>query len=58
MNEQNNRFTRERAKDGIHDHDLIVNGSDEGMDVKDCIFGCVVVLGILFAYAFVAFVEG
>ncbi len=57
MNEQNIHFKRERANDGIHDHDLIVNGTDEGMDVKDCIFGCVVALGILVAYTVVAFLE-
>ena len=50
MNEQNNK---KRPCEG----DLIVNGTDEGMDVKDCIIGCIVALGILVAYTVVAFLE-
>lgn len=57
MNNNELNFKRECANDGIHDHDLIVNGTDEGMDVKDCIFGCLVALGILVAYTVVAFLE-
>lgn len=50
MNEQNNK---KRPCEG----DLIVNGTDEGMDVKDCIIGCIVAFGILVAYTVVAFME-
>ena len=50
MNEQNKK---KRACEG----DLIVNGTDEGMDVKACIIGCLVAFGILVAYTVVAFME-
>ncbi len=43
MNNNELNFKRERANDG--------------MDVKDCIFGCIVAFGILVAYIVVAFLE-
>lgn len=50
MNEQNKK---KRACEG----DLIVNGTDEGMDVKDCIIGVLVTFGILVMYAVAGMME-
>ena len=60
MNEQNIHFTRERAQDGIHDGEIVINEykPHEHMTVGALPLAVALPFGLLFFYAVVGALEG
>lgn len=60
MNEQNIHFRRERAQDGIHDGDIVINEYTprEHMTVGEMALAIALPFGLLFFYALVGALEG
>ena len=60
MNEQNIHFTRERAQDGIHDGEVVINEykPKAHMTVGEMALAVALTFGLLFFYARVGAVEG
>ena len=60
MNEQNIHFTRERAQDGIHDSEIVINEykPHEHMTVGEMALAVALPFILLFFYALVGALEG
>lgn len=60
MNEQNLHFSREHARDGIHDGDIVINEytPHEHMTVGEMALAVALPFALLFFYALVGALEG
>ena len=60
MNKQNIHFTRERAQDGIHDGEIVINEyhPKEHMTVSEMVLAIALPFALLLFYALVGALEG